>query len=103
MIELEMDDSTGLPKVPHRYFWRVCDHLGGMPEVELRVKWWFGLGSSMVRWQWLPTMFTERDVQRVAVYLFYEQWTPRSELYGDYPPKRRDTANGDRLISRHTD
>ena len=83
---LLIDDSTGLPKLPDGYFWRVCSP--SIPEIQIRKKTWFGR-SSLVSWDYLPgRVFNDKDVRNAAVSLFQWTWTTKNNLFGDYPPNK---------------
>lgn len=88
---MEIDDSTGLPKVPKRYFWRVREsYYGTTVYVELRKKHIIGSTevryASMYAWKLSPA-----EVLSAATAVYRDCFPSPPEnahLLGDYPPKK---------------
>lgn len=99
MNKVEIDERTGLPKLPEEYFWRVYATYRRMYErqsitVELRKKVWFWSVEVSHDSTWVSTApYTpEDDVKYLAAELakrFYSviYRDDLSYLNGDYPPK----------------
>ena len=101
-MSMKIDESTGLPEVPEKYFWRVEN--GGKRyeryfKVSLCRKRWIGR-PRIVEWHFafkFPLSGTaEEDIFRVAERLHVQEFGSGKpdqfeKFYGDYPPKRLET------------
>lgn len=92
----ETDISTGLPKLPEGYFWRVRASSLQLTYVELRKKTW--LGSRQVHrrltnyYDKMGNVLDPREeIVTRAVSIMKEFNDPWEPFYGDYPPKKLDS------------
>jgi hypothetical protein len=105
---IEYDESTGLPKLPDKWFWRIrLEHNLftelGIVNVEIRVKRWYG-SACLYSSRWAPHGGDDitGTVKILATntlwdYLAIHQGElDLARILGDYPPKKLE-ANDDRL------
>jgi hypothetical protein len=95
-MNIEEDESTGLPVVPEGYLWRVRMGALHINKLDLRKKTWYGSRKvdSRVLWYYddYRNVLDPRDeIWQRAVSIMKEFVDPWTEFYGDYPPK---TLNG---------